>query len=71
MYFSDVQTLVDYAGALGATSLEVNSGYLANPKLDALLQNFAQSGRPLYGGTVKFNAGSFGDYTITFPVKKQ
>jgi hypothetical protein len=71
MSFSDVQTLVNYADSLGATSVEVNSGYLANPKLDALLQNFVQSGRPLYGGTVKFNPSGTGDYTITFPVRKK
>jgi len=67
MSFSDVQTLVNYAGSLGATSVEVNSGYLANPKLDGLLQNFAQSGRSLYGGTVTLNPGPSGDYIITFP----
>jgi filamentous hemagglutinin len=71
MSFSDVQTLVNYAGSLGATSVEVNSGYLANSKLDALLQNFAQSGRSLYGGTVTLNPGSSGDYIITFPVGKK
>ncbi|WP_261318201.1 two-partner secretion domain-containing protein [Burkholderia cepacia] len=71
MSFSDVQTLVNYAGSLGATSVEVNSGYLANPKLDALLQNFAQSGRSLYGGTVTLNPGASGDYIITFPVGKK
>jgi len=71
MSFTDVQTLVNYAGSLGATSVEVNSGYLANPKLDVLLQNFAQSGRSLYGGTVTLNPGSSGDYIITFPVGKK
>ncbi|WP_244136368.1 filamentous hemagglutinin [Burkholderia sp. BCC0405] len=71
MSFTDVQTLVNYAGSLGATSVEVNSGYLANPKLDGLLQNFAQSGRSLYGGTVTMNPGSSGDYIITFPVGKK
>lgn len=66
--FSDIQTIVNFVGSMGAKSIEVDSGYLANPKLDALLQSFARSGRPLYGGTVKFNSRSSGDYVITFPV---
>jgi len=69
--FSDVQTLVNYVGSLGAKSIEVDSGYLANPKLDAFLQSLARSGRSLYGGTVKLNPRSSGDYLITFPAGRK
>ncbi|SNU89485.1 two-partner secretion domain-containing protein [Pandoraea sputorum] len=71
MSYNDVQTLVNYAGTLGATSVEVDSGFLANPKLDALLESFAKSGRSLYGGQVVKKPSSTGDYIIKFPVNKK
>jgi len=56
---SDVQALLAYAGSMGAKSVEVNSGYLANPDLDAVLQTLVERGRTLYGGVVTPNSESW------------
>jgi filamentous hemagglutinin family protein len=63
---SDVQILVNYAKSLGATNVEVNTGYIANEKLLDFLNRRVADGKLFLGGTVKPNSAGNGDFLIVF-----
>ncbi|WP_407657493.1 hemagglutinin repeat-containing protein [Limnobaculum xujianqingii] len=63
---SDIQTLLNYAKSQGATSVEVNTGYIANEKLMEFLSRRSQDGKPFHGGTVIRDTSGLGDFKIVF-----
>ncbi|RST50673.1 hemagglutinin repeat-containing protein [Variovorax sp. MHTC-1] len=63
---SDIQKLVSYVKSQGATSAKVDTGYLANPKLDEFLARRANDGKPFFGGRVERNQNKSGDYFIVY-----
>jgi hypothetical protein len=63
---SDIQLLLEHAASLGAKTVEVDSGYIANEKLMDFLTRFQQSSKSLFGGTVIANPTGKGDFIIKF-----
>jgi hypothetical protein len=63
---SDVQSLVNYTKSLGANTIEVDTGYIANENLMQFLNNRVADGRSFMGGTVVSNPNVTGDFLIVF-----
>jgi predicted NAD/FAD-binding protein len=62
----DINQLKDVLRSRGATKAEVDTGFIANEKLDTFLRRRAQDGKPFNGGTVRFSNSSDSDFTIDF-----
>ncbi|ODS24333.1 hypothetical protein AB835_03990 [Candidatus Endobugula sertula] len=63
---TDINKLKDAFKAHGATKAEVDTGFIANEKLDSFLRRRVQDGKPFNGGTVRFSNSKNSDFTIDF-----
>jgi hypothetical protein len=62
----DIAQLKDVMKARGATKAEIDTGFIANEKLDTFLRRRVQDGKPFYGGTVRQSSSKDSDFTINF-----
>lgn len=62
----DINQLKEALRARGATRVEVDSGFVGNPKLDQFLRRRAQDGKLFDGGRVKLSDSGDSDFTIIF-----
>jgi RHS repeat-associated protein len=62
----DIIQLKDVLRSRGATRAEVDTGFIANEKLDAFLRRRVQDGKPFNGGKVRFSNSKNSDFTIDF-----
>lgn len=56
MYLNDVE----------ASKAEIDTGFIANKRLDAFLRRRVQDGKPFNGGTVRNSTTKTSDITIDF-----
>ena len=63
---SDINALKDHLRRQGVTRVEVDSGLLANEKLDTFLRNRVQDGKPFRGGRVRPGDSPSSDFIIDF-----
>lgn len=63
---ADINALKAVLKARGATSAQIESGFIGNPKLEAFLTRFAESGRKFYGATVRKSMSNGSDFLLTF-----
>ena len=62
----DIGKLKDALRSRGATRAEIDTGLIANPKLDSFLRRRVQDGKPFNGGTVRPSTSKGSDFTIDF-----
>ncbi|MBU2711902.1 hypothetical protein [Zooshikella harenae] len=62
----DINKLKDVFKARGASKAEIDTGFIANEKLDTFLRRRVQDGKPFNGGTVRNSTSKDSDFTIDF-----
>lgn len=62
----DINKLKDVFKARGANKAEIDTGFIANEKLDAFLRRRVQDGKSFNGGTVRNSTSKGSDFTIDF-----
>jgi hypothetical protein len=62
----DIDVLKDALKSKGATKAEIDTGLIANEKLDAFLRRRVEDGKPFNGGTVRPSSSQGSDFTIDF-----
>ncbi len=62
----DIAQLKDVMKARGATKAEIDTGFIANEKLDTFLRRRVNDGKSFNGGTVRFSNSKDSDFTIDF-----
>jgi hypothetical protein len=65
----DINQLKDVLRSRGAAKAEVDTGLIANEKLDAFLRRRIQDGKPFNGGTVRFSNSIDSEFTIDFDLQ--
>ncbi|WP_226668070.1 RHS repeat domain-containing protein [Microbulbifer aggregans] len=62
----DINKIKDVFKGRGASKAEIDTGFIANEKLDAFLRRRVQDGKPFNGGTVRNSTSKDSDFTIDF-----
>jgi len=62
----DIAQLKDVMKARGATRAEIDTGFIANDKLDTFLRRRVSDGKSFNGGTVRNSSSKDSDFTIDF-----
>ena len=62
----DIAQLKNAMKALGANKAEIDTGFIANEKLDIFLRRRVQDGKYFHGGIVKLSSTKDSDFTIDF-----
>ncbi|WP_386069891.1 polymorphic toxin-type HINT domain-containing protein [Tahibacter sp. UC22_41] len=66
--WSDIKLLKSAMRDRGATAVQVESGFIANPDLNEFLMRRVNDGRPFQGGTVRWSDSPDSDFVIDFPL---
>lgn len=63
---NDIKQMGDFLRELGADKAEIDTGFIANDKLNDFLDRRVRDGKPFHGGSVKASSSKDSDYTIHF-----